>query len=322
MYRNAVGIPADPVVGRATARPWAEPWTTGTQRACIQSPCCAPAGQGDTRCLAPKLARLEDLGYIERRFPLTADEREQRPGYDIEDPFFRFWFRYVAGNRSRLERHRVAEVSEEVHADMDNTMGWAFERCCRRWAAAYADEKVIGAPRQIGSWWSRDGQTEIDVVGVSRHRYTLLGSCKWRRVVDNDVLDQLRDDQAVLSGRAAAARLIIFGRDQFTPALRERAATEGIRLVSAAHLFDSSRALSYLRTWNTGSGLASARPAARAPGRLTSRSGNLDKSVSFGWLVPAQTTQTTRRSGSTRYQTRPPPMNRRGGRPVRADGSG
>jgi AAA+ ATPase superfamily predicted ATPase len=187
--------------------------------------------------LAPKLARLEDLGYIERRYPLTPDEREQRPGYHIEDPFFRFWFRYVAGNRSRLERHRVAQVSEEIHADMDNTMGWAFEQCCRRWTAVYAGEEITGAPRQIGCWWSRDGQAEIDVVGTSRHRYTLLGSCKWRRVVDIDVLDQLRDHQAALGGRAAAARLIIFGREQFTPALRERAAAEGIYLVAAAQLF-------------------------------------------------------------------------------------
>jgi len=189
--------------------------------------------------LAPKLARLEDLGYIERGYPLTADGREQRPGYHIEDPFFRFWFRYVAGNRSRLERHRAAEVSAEIRADVDNTMGWAFERCCRRWAAVYADEEVTGAPRQIGSWWSRDGQTEIDVVGISHHRYTLLGSCKWRRVVDIDVLDQLRDHQAALGGHAAAARLIIFGREQFTPELRERSAAEGIRLVSAAQLFQA-----------------------------------------------------------------------------------
>lgn len=189
--------------------------------------------------LAPKLARLEDLGYIERRYPLTAGGREQRPGYHIEDPFFRFWFRYVAGNRSRLERHRAAEVSAEIRADVDNTMGWAFERCCRRWAAVYADEEVTGAPRQIGSWWSRDGQTEIDVVGISRHRYTLLGSCKWRRAVDIDVLDQLRDHQAALGGHAAAARLIIFGREQFTPELRERSAAEGIRLVSAAQLFQA-----------------------------------------------------------------------------------
>jgi hypothetical protein len=94
-------------------------------------------------------------------------------------------------------------------------------------------------PRQIGSWWSRGGQQEIDVVGTSRHRYTLLGSCKWRRVVDTDVLDQLHDHQASLGGHAAAARLIIFGRDQFTPALRERAAAEGIHLVSAAQLFQT-----------------------------------------------------------------------------------
>ncbi len=187
--------------------------------------------------LAPTLARLEDLGYIERRYPLTPDGREQRPGYHIEDPFFRFWFRYVAGNRSRLERHRVTEVGQEIQADMDNTMGWAFERCCRRWAAVYADEEVTGAPRQIGSWWSRDGQTEIDVVGTSRHHYALLGSCKWRRVVDVDVLDQLRDHQAALGGHAAAARLVIFGRERFTPALRERSAAEGIYLISAARLF-------------------------------------------------------------------------------------
>jgi uncharacterized protein len=198
----------------------------------------AQQAKAPSASLALKLARLEDLGYIERRHPLTPDGREQRPGYHIEDPFFRFWFRYVAGNRSRLERHRVAEVSTEILADMDNTMGWAFERCCRRWAAVYAHEQITGAPRQIGSWWSRDGQTEIDVVGTSRHRYTLLGSCRWHRTVDIDVLDQLRDHQASLGGHAAAARLIIFGRDQFTPALRERAAEEDVRLVSAAQLFE------------------------------------------------------------------------------------
>ncbi|MBO0802134.1 MAG: ATP-binding protein [Nocardiopsaceae bacterium] len=197
----------------------------------------AQKARASSASLSVKLQRLEDLGYIERRFPLTADGKEQRPGYHIEDPFFRFWFRYVAGNRSRLERHRTDEVREEILADMDNTMGWAFERCCRRWAAMYADEGVTGSPREIGAWWSRDGQTEIDVVGTGRHRYVLLGSCKWRRTVDIDVLDQLRDHQAQLGGRAAAARLIIFGREHFTRALRERAAEEGVHLVSAADLF-------------------------------------------------------------------------------------
>ena len=29
------------------------------------------------------------------------------PGYHTKDPFFRFWFRYVADNGSRLEPHRT-----------------------------------------------------------------------------------------------------------------------------------------------------------------------------------------------------------------------
>jgi predicted nucleic acid-binding protein len=44
---------------------------------------------------------------IERSYPPTPDGREQRPGYHTKNPFFRYWFRYVADNRSRLARHRT-----------------------------------------------------------------------------------------------------------------------------------------------------------------------------------------------------------------------
>ncbi|MHB8296746.1 MAG: ATP-binding protein [Acidimicrobiales bacterium] len=190
-----------------------------------------------TNSLAPKLDRLEDLGYLERRQPIVADGHENRVGYHVSDPYFRFWFRYVAGNRSRLERGCVDEVLGEVLADMDNAMGWAFEECCRRWVGVYADDQAVGAPREIGSWWSRDGRAEIDVAGVAHNRYVLLGSCKWRRVVPEGVLDELRDRQAVLGGRAANAKLALFAREGFTATLRRRAAREGVLLVSAADLF-------------------------------------------------------------------------------------
>ena len=62
--------------------------------------------------------------------------------------------------------------------------------------------------------------------------------------MDIDVLDQLHDHQAALGGRAAATRLIIFGREQFTPQLRERAASEGVHLVSAAQLFQGQGQIS------------------------------------------------------------------------------
>lgn len=105
---------------------------------------------------------------------------QEAVGIRAGDPYFRFWFRYVARNRSRLERGRVDEVLGEVLADFDNLMGRTFEECCRAWVGRHAP-RTRWAPEQIGSWWSRDGQVEIDVVGVRRHRCVLLGSCKWRR---------------------------------------------------------------------------------------------------------------------------------------------
>lgn len=189
--------------------------------------------------LARKLERLEDLGYVTAVYPLGPGGPEGRASYRIADPFFRFWFRYVAGNRSRLESGRVDEVLQEILADLDNHMGWAFEQCCRQWAAAHADEAAIGHPREIGSWWSRDGRVEVDVVGVRDHRYVLVGSCKWRRSADVDVLADLRRQQDALGPKAARAQLVLFARERFSARLRAAAAEEDVLLVSAQDLFAS-----------------------------------------------------------------------------------
>jgi AAA+ ATPase superfamily predicted ATPase len=187
--------------------------------------------------LARKLERLEDLGYVTAVHPLGAGGPEGRASYRIADPFFRFWFRYLAGNRSRLESGRV----DEVLADLDNVMGWAFEQCCRQWAASYADEAALGRPREIGSWWSRDGRTEVDVVGVRVHRDVLVGSCKWRRTADVDMLADLRRQQEALGPKAARAQLALFARERFSARLRAAAAEEGVLLVSPADLFAPRR---------------------------------------------------------------------------------
>jgi AAA+ ATPase superfamily predicted ATPase len=187
--------------------------------------------------LVRKLERLEDLGYVAPRQPLGPGGFEGRPSYQLTDPYFRFWFRYVASNRSRLERGRIEEVLGEILADFDNVMGWAFEACCRQWVGAYADDAAVSSPQEIGSWWSRDGRTEVDVVGVRKHRYVLVGSCKWRRVADLDVLHDLRAQQEALGPKAARARLAIFAREGFTEALRGEAAEDEVLLVTAADLF-------------------------------------------------------------------------------------
>jgi hypothetical protein len=72
---------------------------------------------------------------------------------------------------------------------------------------------------------------------VRKGRYSLLGSCKWRRTVGVEVLDDLHEAQARLGGKAMGARLALFARRGFSAELRERAAAENVLLATAADLF-------------------------------------------------------------------------------------
>lgn len=184
------------------------------------------------------LDRLQTLGYVEERAPLGAGRPSARSVWRIADPFFRFWFRYVAPNRSRLERGRVDAVYEEIAADLDTYLGHVFEDCCRAWVARYASLPEAGEATTVGSWWSRRGDAEIDVVGVDKRAVRLVGSCKWRSRVGVDVLDELYAQRARLGAAGARARLIIFGGGSFDARLRVRANREGVRLVSIDELFD------------------------------------------------------------------------------------
>jgi len=185
--------------------------------------------------LTKMLRRLLELGYLQARSPLSPRGPEaRRTSYRLADPFFRFWFRFVFPNRSLLERGRVKEVLRIVERDMDTYMGLAFEDCCREWTGRFAGE-ALPASQQLGSWWSRDGQTEIDIAGVSRGRYDLLVSCKWARSAPVSALDRLVDQRDSLP-RAGSARLAIFARG-FSKALQRRAATEGVELIGIERLF-------------------------------------------------------------------------------------
>jgi AAA+ ATPase superfamily predicted ATPase len=194
------------------------------------------ATQIPTPNLTKMLRRLEALGYLAARAPLGPKGPEaKRTSYRLTDPFFRFWFRFVFPNRSLLERGRVKAVLRAVERDLDTYMGQAFEDCCREWVGRYAED-VLPASQQLGCWWSRDGKTEIDVVGLSRGRYDLLASCKWDRAAPSGALGRLLTHRDSL-GRAGTARLAIFARG-FSQELERRAGEEDVALIDAERLFE------------------------------------------------------------------------------------
>lgn len=189
--------------------------------------------------VAVVLERLRALGYVEERRPVMLGSRRRHGYWQISDPFFRFWFRRVAPNRSRLDRgDSEGAVWEEIKQDLDTYVGRIFEDVCRRWLTRYSEVDEARSAAAIGSWWSRNGRVEIDIACASRDRYTLLGSCKWsKRLVGEDALEALISGASAIDGRAANAKLALFARRGFTRSLQRRAAAEGVLLVTGEDLF-------------------------------------------------------------------------------------
>jgi AAA+ ATPase superfamily predicted ATPase len=133
--------------------------------------------------LASYLVRPQDLKLIERRLPATlasAERLRSRKGrYHLRDPYFRFYFRFMAPahEQAGLSREQLwTHIQQDLRAFIGQT---AFEDLARAWVLAQGQANQMPfAPEVIGSHWSRSAQA--DVVAINwRERAILIGECKW-----------------------------------------------------------------------------------------------------------------------------------------------
>lgn len=157
-------------------------------------------GEG-TSAIAPYLSTLIDLGFLEKRVPVTEKnpEKSRKGLYFIADNFIRFWFRYVYPFKGELELDNVQVVFEEIEKDFTQTfVALSYEDVCRDIFAKLCRDGDIGfTPSRIGSYWLNDyaGDTEIDVMAVDhQNRRLFAGECKYHaKPVDAPVYFSLRE---------------------------------------------------------------------------------------------------------------------------------
>ncbi|MFT4034156.1 MAG: ATP-binding protein [Patulibacter sp.] len=184
--------------------------------------------------LSARLHRLIELGYVQQRTPLAGNGTGS---YSISDSYFRFWFRFIWPNRSRLQAGRIELVRDEILAGLDDFMGLAFEQACRQWARRYAPHGTpLASAQQIGSYWTRTHDIEIDVVAMTGQRFDALGSAKWSARADAHVLDRLRHQRDAIRN-AGDSSLYIFARG-FDGSLARQAEGSDVQLIRADDLYE------------------------------------------------------------------------------------
>lgn len=175
----------------------------------------------ETSALTPYLSTLADLGFIEKRTPVTEKnpEKSRKGLYFISDNFIRFWFRYVYPYKGELELDNMQIVLDEISKDfIEKFVAFAYEDICKDIFVNLCKKEAISfVPSRIGSYWLNDydGDTEIDVMAVDhQNKRIFAGECKYHaKPVDAPVYFSLKEKVSNAAGikKAFPGYEVIYG---------------------------------------------------------------------------------------------------------------
>jgi AAA+ ATPase superfamily predicted ATPase len=204
-----------------------------------------------TSNLSPYLARLRELGLIERRIPATIshDQRQTttRSRYHLRDSYLRFYFRFIEPNLELVELELIDLLWERISQQFRAFIGvTVFEELCREWTLTQARTgRLPFAPELVGSHWAREAQ--IDVVAINwQDQAILLGECKWgANPVGRAIIRELVNKAPlVVPAKDWQTDYLFFARAGFTEAAQAEAKAVKAQLIDLAQLeADLRRAL-------------------------------------------------------------------------------
>jgi len=121
------------------------------------------------RNISGHLARLEhDYNIIKSVKPIGAKVNSKVQKYEIVDNFLAFWFRFIYKYQSLIEAENFDRLKDIIYRDITTFKGKFLEKLF----IEQIKEKQIYT--NIGSYWERNNQNEIDIVAVDDIEKKLL----------------------------------------------------------------------------------------------------------------------------------------------------
>lgn len=186
----------------------------------------AAAMNRPSTALTPYIQVLaDDLGILQKDDPVLGPRQSAR--YTFSDPFFRFYYAYIHPALSSIHEGLVEPVRHRIQQTLPTFLGPAWEHVVReavRRRAGTTWANLDLRVDQVGAWWTRRGDHEIDIVATGEN-HVIVGSCKWTqepmRPGDLEALE--RSAESLPAGDRPRSYLLA-SRAGFTPDLRKRAA--------------------------------------------------------------------------------------------------
>lgn len=202
-------------------------------------------GEETAKCLK-YIHTLCELGILYKETPFGEKESSRKTIYGISDFMFRFWYRYVFGNRTLIETGaREAVWKMRIEPTINDYMGLVFENVCRDYLMIQNTQGNLPILfTSIGRWWGTDSvthtQVEIDLI-ASEGRDYLICECKWRNEkLDLATLKGLRKKADIFNPERTHTWFVLFSKSGFTDAvIKEAKADDSILLVDMDHIINA-----------------------------------------------------------------------------------
>ena len=110
----------------------------------------------------------EDYTFISKNTPILSKPGARNIKWQIDDPFLRFWFRFVYPYQGLIESNRTALLLQYVSDNYTLFTGRTLERF-------FHDQMMqTGRYTRIGNWWDKKGEHEIDLVALNEFDKTCV----------------------------------------------------------------------------------------------------------------------------------------------------
>ena len=138
------------------------------------------------------LERLEnEYGLIKKVRPILAKPNSRTVKYSIEDNFLKFWFRFIYKYRSAVEAGNLDYLKEIIRRDYTTYSGTILEK--------YFTEQLKAEKKynNMGTYWERNNQNEIDIVAIDDLNKTVLFA-EVKRNKNNISIEKLKEKSFTL----------------------------------------------------------------------------------------------------------------------------
>lgn len=168
------------------------------------------------------LSALIDKRIVQRTTPYAEPPSTKAPRYAVADPYLRFWLRFVLPGIDLIVRGRADLATANALEGWSSYRGRAVEPLVRASIERLLPHPALGDAQFVGSYWTRDGRVEVDLVGGRETQRAVdvefVGSIKWRdrAPFGREDLIALAAARALVPGSGAATRLVGVSRSGFT----------------------------------------------------------------------------------------------------------